>query len=391
MTQASLPRGGGAHTTTTTTAEIAVAGRILLRAKAKFATVPKFLPSARSGVVVDGPDAIARARQLRGLAAEAQLPLLIDTAPYAGEQGIATATRPLILPVCEGGLPMEEFLADGLDGILDGQTDAGASVALVPVGYVQADDLPALRAVVDRAKTIERADVMIVLPVEGTWLTRSESLPRLIKALNLINHPVLIMFGGQWNDVFDSATGVSHFRRLLAETTRVGLGAGDMLAAFDCMAHGGFCAVIGSGGSLRHLNPADKPRKSNRPFAHFPSVFLPDLLLYLNADTLADIYAGLAPTCDCAFCEGKSLGRFHSRQDSVRQEAHAHNAAVWAGLLNQFLAQPVQDRQVWWQDRCTVALDAYDQENARIKARNALKARRHLKLLVGPRTQPLSH
>jgi hypothetical protein len=199
------------------------------------------------------------------------------------------------------------------------------------------------------------------------------------------------MFGGQWNDVFNSATGVAHLRHLLAETNRVGLGAGDMLAGFDCMAYGGLCAVIGSGGSLRHLVPADKKPTSSHPFAHFPSVLVPDMLLYLNADTIADKYAALAPTCDCAFCGGRSLGRFHSRQDAVRQEAHAHNAAAWARLLDEFLSQSTEDRRTWWELRCLKALDAYDQENARIKARNAFKPTPHLKRLAGDQPRTLAH
>jgi hypothetical protein len=378
-------------TQTTTAGAAAVVDRILLRSKAKFANVPEFLPPSLSGLVVDGRGAIDRAQQLRGPANQAQLPLLVDTAPYTGQDGIATVSRPLVLPGYDGVLPLDGFGAVDLDSLLKGQLAAGASAALVPVGYVPAGDLPTLRAVVAKAKTIERDDVIVVLPVDGVWLTRSENLPRLIAVLNKIDYPVLIMFGGQWNEVFNSSTGVVNFRRLLSETTRVGLGAGDMLAGFDCMAHGGLCAVIGSGGSLRHLVPADKRPTSSRPVAHYPSVLVPDLLLYLNADSLADTYAGLAPTCDCAVCGGRSLGRFHSRQDVVRQDAHAHNAAVWAALLEEFLLQPPQARQMWWQDRCLEALDAYDRENARIRARNALKPTPHLKRLAGGRRQPLAH
>jgi hypothetical protein len=60
-------------------------------------------------------------------------------------------------------------------------------------------------------------------------------------------------------------------------------------------------------------------------------------------------------------------------------------------LLEEFLLQPTQTRQMWWQDRCLEALDAYDQENARIRARNALKPTPHLKRLAGDRRQPLGH
>ena len=267
MTHAALPQTSG---TKTTVATVAVAGRILLRSKARYADVPAFLPPAFSGLVIDGQGAVDRARQLRGPAGEAQLPLLIDSAPYAGEEGVATAARPLVLPTFGGALPLDGLDAVDVDTVLKGQLAAGAAAGLVPVGYVPAGDLPALRAAVDATNAVERDDVIVPLPVDGAWLTRPEHLHRLVAALNKINHPVLVAFGGQWNQVFDSNVGVANFRRLLGETARVGLGVGDMLAGFDCMAYGGLCAVIGSGGSLRHLVPADKRPTSSRPQAHYP-------------------------------------------------------------------------------------------------------------------------
>jgi hypothetical protein len=88
---------------------------------------------------------------------------------------------------------------------------------------------------------------------------------------------VAVTFGGQKNEVFDSAAGVANFRLLLQEV-RVGLWRADVLAGFDCLAHGGLFVAIGEGGSVRHLAPPDEKPRSEQPFSHMPSVLIPDLL-----------------------------------------------------------------------------------------------------------------
>jgi len=98
------------------------------------------------------------------------------------------------------------------------------------------------------------------------------------------------MFGAQKNP-FDVAAAVPNFRRLLAETTNVGLWRCDLQAAFDCMVYGGAFAAIGAGGSLRHLVPADEKPDAENPFAHTPAVLLPSMLQYNKKRIIANKYA----------------------------------------------------------------------------------------------------
>jgi len=157
-----------------------------------------------------------------------------------------------------------------------------------------------------------------------------------------------------------------------------------VLAAFDCLAHGGAFAAIGAGGSLRHLVPADETARSEDPAVHTPSVLLPTMLRYSTGKSIADRYANLpAPSCGCQVCGGASLDRFNSLLGEVRVVAHAHNAAVWTGWLSSlFNHATVTGRQQWWRDFCQAAVDAQDQESTRLRQKGAFKPSLHLKKLA---------
>jgi hypothetical protein len=215
------------------------------------------------------------------------------------------------------------------------------------------------------------------------WLTQKQYLPQLIVCLRRISHPKAVMFGAQKNP-FDVAAAIPNFRRLLAETTNVGLWRADVPAAFDCLAHGGAFAAIGAGGSLRHLIPADEKPKADNPMAHTPAVLLPSMLRYVRGRILAEKYANApAPRCGCLVCDGASLDRFDSFHGEVRAAAHDHNAAVWTSWLSDLFDHAIDaDRQRWWRGFCQAAADAHEQENARLRQKGAFKASAALKKLA---------
>jgi hypothetical protein len=349
-----------------------VADRVFLLNSAKYNDPPPpFLSATRSGLVVCGGNAHVRIAQM---ARNAAVPLIADPGAYV-RPPLATIDAPVALPDCDGTL----FGAD-LDMVLQRQRDGGATLAILPARYVQAGDSKALKALVAQARTIERDDVIVAVPVAIAWLKDKQYLPQLIALLNRVPHPKAVMFGQQMNP-FDTVTAVKNFRQLLDETPSVGLWRADVLAAFDCLAHGGAFAAIGAGGSLRHLVPADEPAEGR---SGTPSVLLPELLVYTTGKAIADRYANTsAPRCGCAVCDGATLDRFNSKDDGVRIEAHAHNAAAWTGWLGDLLDHATTgERQRWWRAFCRAALDAQDLENNRLGRAGAFQASKHLKALA---------
>jgi len=358
----------------TTIAAQVVTGRIFLLNSSQYADgVPSFVSVGRSGVVACGRDANAK---ISKIGRQALVPLLADPGAYTRQ--VATPDEPFALPDSDGTL----FGSD-VDTVLKGQRDCGAAVAIIPARYVQAGDSPAFKALVRQAQAIERDDVIAAVPVAIAWLREQQYLTQFIAGLNRIPHPKALMFGDQKNP-FDTVSAIVNFRRLLAETTDVGLWRADVLAAFDCLAHGGTFAAIGAGGSLRHLVPADETARSEQAAVHTPSVLLPHMLRYSTGKVIADRYANTpAPRCTCSVCNGVSLDRFNSLAGEVRTIAHAHNAAVWTQwLADLFDHATAAGRQRWWRGFCQAALDAHEQENTRLRQKHAFKPSLHLTKLA---------
>src|ERR1700722_18107004 len=307
-----------------TSATATMAGRILLMDNPRYTRkAPSFLAADRSGLVLSGKGSNAMAAVV---GRRSNILVLSDPGAYLDQ--VATAEEPFALPDLAGAL----FGSD-LDSLLSGQRQCHATAAVTPSCYVQAGDSAAFKALGRQACQIERDDVIVAVPVALPWLTKSQYLPQLIAGLQRIPHPKAVMFGAQKNP-FDVVAAIPNFRRLLTETTNVGLWRADVLAAFDCLAHGGAFAVIGAGGSLRHLVPADEKPNANNPVVHTPAVLLPSMLRYSEGRFVADRYADIpAPRCSCVVCNGASLNRFDSLSGEVRAIAHAHNAAVWTGWL----------------------------------------------------------
>jgi hypothetical protein len=352
----------------------AVTGRIFLLDNPRYTQrIPPFLSVGRSGLVLSGKDTNAKAKAIGGQSASL---LLADPSAYLDQ--VATEEEPFALPDSDGAL----FSSD-LDSLLYGQRQCHAAAAITSSRYVQAGDSAAFKALVRHAQAIERDDVIVAVPVALPWLTKEQYLPQLIAGLQRIPHPKAIMFGAQGNP-FDVAAAIPNFRRLLAETTNVGLWRADLLAAFDCLAHGGAFAAIGAGGSLRHLVPADEKPKADNPVIHTPAVLLPSMLRYSQGRIIANKYANApAPRCSCVICGGASLDRFDSLNGEVRATAHAHNAAVWTSWLSDLFSHATdRERQLWWRGFCQAALDAHEHENIRLRQKGAFKPSPALKKLA---------
>lgn len=325
---------------------------------------PNCLDPGHGGLVLCGEGAPARARDLR--LAGFTGALVEDPAAY--EKQVATKQAPFDLPEGDGLFEIE------LEDVLKAQIERGADWAMTPSRYILSGDSPALKALVKRAREIAFENVIVVVAASIGWLNR-DFRGQFTAALQSIGYPVALALGGQYNPLRKFADAPEHLRDLLQEVPGVGLWRTD-LAAFDMLAYGGSFAAIGAGGSLRHLVPAGEKAESSKPFPHYPSVLVPDLLRFTTADTLADIYADTdPPPCPCLVCGGKlNLEAFHSLKAPGRAAAHAHNAATWTTWLPEILAYPrLADRQSWWRGRCQDAVQSHDEENERIGQPGRLK------------------
>ncbi|MFE9970250.1 hypothetical protein ACFYRD_05680 [Streptomyces hirsutus] len=333
-------------------------GRVLLHENAL--NIPRSrhaLDDDLSGVVMTGAKADERAFQLRTTAGYNGT-LLIDSAPYTTYT--ATADQPFMVP------PDELFAS--VDDSLAFQKARGASAALTPTGYISPANSRALKAVMREANRIERADTLVSLPIDVTWLNR-ENIGQLIAVCAKIRHPKAIMLFRQFDPLEQTKDIPANLRRLFAEVEHMSLLRTD-LAALDVMAHGALCAGIGVQSSLRHaIPPGEKPQRGKRGGGPtYPNVLMPQLMCFKGAESLASLYANADPaTCDCEECDGRGLDRFFLPDGETRQEADNHTVLTWSDWVSEMAGHPAGiQRKTWWRDKCAAAVDRYALENQRI-------------------------
>jgi len=348
----------------TSAAARALYGRVLLFARPHFVKdVPPFLHPSRSGFGLCGPCADAKIKALR----DGGYDELLLACP--GAYHAKAATEDEVFDVPSGRL----FGGD-LDTVLRDQLDRGATIPVVPTRFVHAGHLAVFNRLVREAQEINRDDVIIPVAVDVTWL-RDEFLRKLIAGLQRIPHIKAIALGRQGNPMETFAKATENLRTVMSEVPNLGLWLGDQPTAFDSMAYGAAFAVIGAGGSLRHVVPPPEEPESNKPFNHTPSVFIRHMLRYSMGEYIAEKYANSrAPRCYCAACGDRGLESFNSRRREVRVAAQAHNAAVWNGMLDGLFGhQTAAECQVWWKGCCEAAVREQQAESRRIEQPGAFK------------------
>ncbi|MFY1596014.1 hypothetical protein [Micromonospora sp. WMMD737] len=351
----------------TTAAEQATKDRIFLLTRPRGAwAVPQYLDPSITGFALCGPTGEQRIGELSG---RRRLPVVADLAHY--EKNTASPEAPMLFP---------ETLF-GRDGFFDDMRARANSAIFTPTAYVEAGEPAALKAVRAAAQDVARTDVVVVVPLDVTWL-RDNKIDQLIAILKAIPHPIALVLGGQYNPTDSYADIMRNLRRVYQEVGRVGPWRTDPVTALDAMAQGGMFAGIGSSGSLRHLVPPGQPTKITKRFK--PSVFIPELLHFFRADTLTERWANVDPLpCWCTVCAGRGLDRFDSNDTAVDTEARAHNAASWSALWAQMRALPTGiERQRWLAERIRLAHLAYETENERIQQANAFKPSKTLQRLA---------
>ncbi|MCO1597650.1 hypothetical protein M8C17_21085 [Micromonospora sp. RHAY321] len=351
----------------TTAAEQATKDRIFLLTRPRGTwSVPQYLDPTITGFSLCGREGEQRIGEISG---RHRLPVVADLAYY--ESRMASPETPMLFP---------ETLF-GRDGFFDDMRARSHSAVFTPTAYVEAGEPAALKAVRAAAQEVTRTDVVVVVPLDVTWL-RDSKIDQLIAILKAVPHPIALVLGGQYNPTDSYADIMRNLRRVYQEIGRVGPWRTDPVTALDAMAQGGMFAGVGSSGSLRHLVPPGQATKITARFK--PSVFIPELLHFFRADTLTERWANVDPlSCWCAVCEGRGLDRFDSYDTSVDTEARAHNAASWCALWAQMHALPTGvERQRWLAERIRLAHLAYEAENGRIQQANAFKPSKTLQRLA---------
>ncbi|UQT60748.1 hypothetical protein M4V62_39935 [Streptomyces durmitorensis] len=103
---------------------------------------------------------------------------------------------------------------------------------------------------------IERADTLVSLPIDVTWLSR-ENIGQLIEVCAGIRHPKAVILFRQFDPLGQRKDIPTNSRRRFTEVEHMSLLRTD-LAALDVRAHGALCAGIGVQSSLRHAIPPDE-------------------------------------------------------------------------------------------------------------------------------------
>lgn len=364
-------------------------GRLLLQVStARLGSVRPQLDPRRSGLVLCGKDAAAKAAALRFKEGYAG-PLLIDPAVYT----VSAATEEQPFP-CD--LQPTLFLDDPLELSLAQQRDAGVTLPMTPTGYIRAEDSDALVSAVTRVLELDDPTVIFAAPIDVAWLRDDESVRQLIAYLRTVKGPKAIMLGGQMDPLARYAKAVGHLKRLVEEVPEAALLRTD-LAAFGALAAGASFTAFGASSTYRHIvAPGEKP-KTGGGFAKSPHVLFPDLMAFFLGAKIAERYAGAeAPTCFCAACNGvTALDAFTNIRGHLPAAAAAHNVAILMEWLRTLTAVEPSARLQWWYDRCRTALDQYPVINTSIRQPGAFEPPEQLTrwdraapATVGTRTQP---
>ncbi|MFF4509437.1 hypothetical protein [Streptomyces sp. NPDC001401] len=333
-------------------------GRVLLHEHAQYTPRPRpALDDGLSGVVMTGVNADARAFQLRADVGY-QGTLLIDSAAYTTYT--ATAEEPFMAP------PDELFAA--VDTSLNFQKARGATAALTPTGYIPPANSRTLKAVMREANRIERADTLVSLPIDVTWLSR-ENIGQLIAVCAKIRHPKAVILFRQFDPLGQTKDVPANLRRLFTEVEHMSLLRTD-LAALDVMAHGALCAGIGVQSSLRHAIPPDEKAQIGKRGGGptYPHILMPQLMCFKGAEFLSKVYGNADPaTCDCEECDGRSLDSFYLSDGETRREAENHNIHTWGAFVSDMASHRAgSERKTWWRNKCAAAVDHYALVNQRI-------------------------
>lgn len=330
----------------TTLARSVLAGRLLLLGNAEDALDTHLhVDASRGGLVVVGAAARGAVRWLR----QAQPNLVLLEQPSAHTAGVASVREPFILAADDAKDGQQVLFSpeQSVETDLDAQRRNGASLAILPTGYVQGGDRAALTAVLQAANLIDRDDVILHLPLHYTW-AREPDVGKVIAAVNRSRHPVAVSLGHR-GDPGSQKGVVEGLRRLVREAPAVSLWFTD-LAGMDALAHGATACALGLSASHRHIVGPDQTGFSPNPADRSPNVLFPELLRYVKSGHMTERWFASRPAPECAksCCGGQPIDRFDESR-AHRRAAHRHNSLHLVDMHGAMMEAP--SREAWWVDR----------------------------------------
>ncbi|MET9357187.1 hypothetical protein ABZY14_30030 [Streptomyces sp. NPDC006617] len=280
----------------------------------------------------------------------------------------------------------------GLDEVLDGQRDNGASYSVTPTCFIPAADeagsARVLAAATAQVNRLRRQDMVLLVPCSWRWLRRT-SLSFLAEQIRACRHPVALVMQAD-GDPLERNQAAEGLRRLCRSCPRLVLWRTD-LAAFDAMAHGALGAAVGGSAALRH-GVAPRPDKGGGGHKAYPVVLVRRLLRYHRVATLQDWFAHIAPwTCDCPVCRGAALTRFTDRKaDTIA--ALQHSVCELYALHEELDATLVGDERTgWWRQQLADAWEYHRllaaQTGTEVSFPKVLQAWRRQSPMALPRAQ----
>jgi len=310
------------------------------------------LVTGHEGLVISGADRLRVLRTVRR--AHSDLVAMAEPASHAWH---ATPSAPFYLrPDKQPSLLPPRTLEDELRD----QRLAGASVVILPAGYVSVGDVETARAIVEAANAIPETDVAVPLYLDEHWLM-ADHVGFLKGLIEASVHPVLLSFGSTTNPLGSK-------KRLQTYLDIASAGAicwRTDLAGLAGVARGAMGAAIGATPSLRRITPPERNGKARRPDDQTPYVLIPGHLHYMKTKAMRDeIYVSTAaPQCGCAACGDLRIDRF-AAEDAPSAARHNHECT--AQLARAVLRAKPGERMAVWRKICQDAVVAHQSTAAAI-------------------------
>lgn len=297
------------------------------------------------GIVVVGADARKAVRSLSQMFPDL---LLIE---QAGAHEVRTATPGQPFPFedePDPDVPRLFEVEQTLEGYLDAQVRNGATLAMLPTGFIAAEDFSTLTAVVKAANAIDREDVILHLPLSYKWLSAPAARTKLTMAIQRSKHPVALSMAYKGDPASQPGVAEGIHVVLAGAADNLLLWHAD-LGALDALANGALGGAVGVTASKRHITEPGETAFSPSVHDRSPNVLLPRHLRFGKSQDMSIKWFanGGEPTCPCGTCNGRGLTRFTSSGESVH-EAHQHNLAVMTALCRRILTSG--DRRACWAD-----------------------------------------
>jgi hypothetical protein len=378
---------------TTPSMRVAVDAAVLLKDRLLILGTDDTIALAREvdaehgGVVVTGASAQAIVRTLR-----ASFPgLVLLEQPVLHTEYAATKDRPF--PIGPTDEQPEDTLFDiepiTIDSVIEAQISNGASLGVIPTGFLRAGDHQAMTAVSNGANAITRRDVILHLPLALQWLTKADDRKKLIATIRRSKHPVVISLAHRSDPASQPGVIAGLLAVFTATPAKVGVWYSD-LGTLEAIACGGLCGAIGIRSSYRHIvEPGGKAYSPTKGRDQSPNVLMDKWQRFKRSYAMTiDWFAnGGEPSCACPHCGNRPLNRFTDSAGDVL-EAHRHNLHRVTDLHQRLLQS--RDRRLWWAELLADAEVAHAElssaTNVKIEPDPALKKRIALNPLpeIGP-------